>query len=516
MADRASSSIFILLAVSVAGCTTASRNSLTTVQSLPPGAQCAAGGIEVLTGIDVNDDSRLEANEVVSISYVCNGVAAASSQNPAALVSVVPEPPGPHCADGGSAIEAGLDTNRNGVLDPGEVTTTSYVCDGESGVLVRVVAEPAGNNCLRGGSAILSGFDTNHDGILEDSEVTNTSYVCDPVPTVLVGDVTINSAADLTQLTGVPRIEGSLILQAPDVTLLYLPDLVEIAGDLNVSYEYLDVAAVRLPKLVTIGGALYIELGGRGDPLTELTLPALTSASSLDINDGYLTTLDLDALTSVPGTFFLSSNSLTSMPMLPALTRTGTVTIDCYVCTTFTWPASWREIDGDLTIEGMSQLPVLPIGPVDVHGNVNITSNSGVTSFGFYGNIDDTLTVQENPKLQTLTPPHADSIVVQGNAALQNIVTNIGTGELLSKLQVLQNPALLAIQDVGNLNTIGFLDVETNGALTTLSLPRLVVADQIIVSAANLPQCWETQLDAQLTGMVLQQWSISSTPGTCN
>ena len=112
--------------------------------------------------------------------------------------------------------------------------------------------------------------------------------------------------------------------------------------------------------------------------------------------------------------------------------------------------------------------------------------------------------------------PQRTSRSRQSNAALQNIVTNIGTGELLSKLQVLQNPALLAIQDVGNLNTIGFLDVETNGALTTLSLPRLVVADQIIVSAANLPQCWETQLDAQLTGMVLQQWSISSTPGTCN
>jgi hypothetical protein len=515
MVDRASSSIFVLLAVSVAGCTTASRNSLTSVEAVAPGAQCTAGGIEVLTGIDANDNSRLEASEVLSTSYVCNG-AAASSQNPAALVSVVPEPPGHNCPDGGSAIEAGSDTNGNGVLDPGEVTTTSYVCDGESGVLVRVAPEPAGSNCLRGGSAILSGFDTNHDGILEGSEVTNTSYVCDPVPTVLVGDVTINSAADLTQLTGVPRIEGNLIIQAPDVTLLYLPDLVEIAGGLNISAQYLSLTTVHLPKLVTIGGALYIELGGKGDLLTELTLPALTSASSLDINDSYLTTLDLDALTSVPGTFFLAANGLTSMPKLPALTRTGAATIESSGFTTFAWPPSWREVDGDLTIEYLSQLPTLAVGPVDVHGNASINNIQTMTALSVDGNIDGTLTVASNAALTSLSPAHVGSLVVQQNTALQNLILPIGVGETLATLQVLQNPALTTIEDLGDVSAIGLLDVEFDVALTTLSLPRLAVANQITVIAGNLPQCWETKLDAQLTGFVQQLWGISSTPGTCN
>ncbi|MGW8284081.1 MAG: DUF7151 family protein, partial [Candidatus Deferrimicrobiaceae bacterium] len=39
------------------------------------------------------------------------------------------EEPDSNCPSGGSKIETGLDTNRNGILDPSEVTSTSYVCN---------------------------------------------------------------------------------------------------------------------------------------------------------------------------------------------------------------------------------------------------------------------------------------------------------------------------------------------------------------------------------------------------
>lgn len=46
------------------------------------------------------------------------------------LVNVTPEAPGPNCAQGGTRIDVGIDLNGNGVLDPNEITSTSYVCNG--------------------------------------------------------------------------------------------------------------------------------------------------------------------------------------------------------------------------------------------------------------------------------------------------------------------------------------------------------------------------------------------------
>ena len=88
-----------------------------------------------------------------------------------------------NCPYGGAKVSAGVDANTNGVLDPSEVSSVQYVCNGAPGAnaltsLVRVVAEPAGANCATGGSKVLVGVDANSDGALGDAEVTSTSYVC--------------------------------------------------------------------------------------------------------------------------------------------------------------------------------------------------------------------------------------------------------------------------------------------------------------------------------------------------
>ena len=57
------------------------------------------------------------------------------------------------CATGGITVQSGIDTNGNGTLDPSEVTSTQYVCNGASGTaaLVAMTAETAGANCTSGG-----------------------------------------------------------------------------------------------------------------------------------------------------------------------------------------------------------------------------------------------------------------------------------------------------------------------------------------------------------------------------
>jgi hypothetical protein len=137
-----------------------------------------------------------------------NGTNGVNGKN--SLIKTTPEPAGINCPNGGKKVESGIDTDNSGVLDAGEVTTTNYTCNGAQGIagtngaagatgpigpagaagpsgtngtnainnLVNVTPEPAGINCANGGQKIQIGFDSNTNGTLDVSEVTNTQYVC--------------------------------------------------------------------------------------------------------------------------------------------------------------------------------------------------------------------------------------------------------------------------------------------------------------------------------------------------
>jgi hypothetical protein len=163
------------------------------------------------------------------------------------LVAVVNEAAGSNCANAGKKISAGPDTNGNGVLDASEVTSTSYVCNGLDGSaaatgatgptgatgatgptgatgatgpagatgptgatgatgltgafgatgatgaaginsLVKVISEAAGANCTYGGSKFTTGLDANANNVLDVAEVSSTTYICTEAPGVMVID----------------------------------------------------------------------------------------------------------------------------------------------------------------------------------------------------------------------------------------------------------------------------------------------------------------------------------------
>ena len=96
------------------------------------------------------------------------------------------------CRTGGNLVEIGVDVNANGKLEPDEIKHSFDVCHGKTGAagedgtssLIDVTAEPAGVNCLSGGQKIEVGLDTDRDGVLDPSEVdaTQTTYLCRPEP----------------------------------------------------------------------------------------------------------------------------------------------------------------------------------------------------------------------------------------------------------------------------------------------------------------------------------------------
>ncbi|MBU1537941.1 VCBS repeat-containing protein [Myxococcota bacterium] len=156
--------------------------SLITVTPEPAGPNCVTTGRRVDIGVDDDSSGTLDATEIDQTSYVCDGADGLST-----LVWVTPEPNGTNCPEGGQKVETGLDDNGDGTLDSEEVSTLVYLCHGEGGAegtagptgLVSVTNEPAGTNCPAGGQKLETGLDTDVNGVLDPGEVESTVYVCD-------------------------------------------------------------------------------------------------------------------------------------------------------------------------------------------------------------------------------------------------------------------------------------------------------------------------------------------------
>ncbi len=67
------------------------------------------------------------------------------------LLRTTTEAPGSHCASGGIKVEAGADDNGNLALDAAEIDSTVFVCDGAAGQQVAATPEAPGSNCPQGG-----------------------------------------------------------------------------------------------------------------------------------------------------------------------------------------------------------------------------------------------------------------------------------------------------------------------------------------------------------------------------
>jgi hypothetical protein len=98
-----------------------------------PSISCPNGGITIQTGIDANNDQLLNDEEVSREQFICNGAAAVNgSSSLSSLLVIQDEPIGTRCSSGGSQVNAGLDVNANSILDATEITSTTYVCHGNS------------------------------------------------------------------------------------------------------------------------------------------------------------------------------------------------------------------------------------------------------------------------------------------------------------------------------------------------------------------------------------------------
>jgi hypothetical protein len=120
------SAIFIIACEGPVG--PAGVNTLTNVLNEPGGLNCQHGGLKIEVGEDENKNDLLESSEVSNTNYVCNGQPGTKS-----LMTVTVEDPGTNCTSGGYKLESGSDVNNNNVLDASEIGSAKYICNGNDG-----------------------------------------------------------------------------------------------------------------------------------------------------------------------------------------------------------------------------------------------------------------------------------------------------------------------------------------------------------------------------------------------
>lgn len=104
-------------------------NSLIKTAIEQPGTNCPNGGYQLNFGLDSNNNGVLDNNEISSTEYLCNTDPADGLTS---LISTIIEQPGDNCVNGGYRLEVGLDSNANGLLDASEISTSEYLCNGDA------------------------------------------------------------------------------------------------------------------------------------------------------------------------------------------------------------------------------------------------------------------------------------------------------------------------------------------------------------------------------------------------
>ena len=397
-------------------------DSLVATASEPPGANCEFGGMRVDSGIDDDGDGVLDAEEIDATEYVCDGAPGGVS-----LVSVTEEPMGSNCTYGGLRVDSGADADGDGALSASEVTSTSYVCNGDMGVdgasaLAVSSTEPPGSNCTDGGVAVEVGTDDDGDGVLSATEVDTTFYVCDgedggggsSIGTIVAGDYTVANSVDAGLLDGVEQITGLLTINGESMGDVELPDLQRV-------------------------GTLYVGNTGTGFTPTSLSLPALTTVDdSLSI---YKTEVadwsGFDSVTTVGGG-------------LAVYAPEGASTINLF--------AGLTSIGGDVTIVATSENGVSEIAGLDA-----VTAMPGSLTVMITGNTTSSTRISAFSGLTSV-----GALTIYGDDWLTD-VSGFGALADITGLLYVSNAAIPDFTDFASLGTAGGVYVSDVDTLTDMS-----------------------------------------------
>jgi hypothetical protein len=276
--------------------------TLFTSEPEPVSGACPFGGVRLSHGLDRNRNGVLDPAEVERADFVCNGAPGRDGQDGhdgadgrTSLLRRRPEPPGPHCPSGGTAIDVGVDLDGDGQLTDGEVTGTGYACNATQPLFASQPLAP-GDRCPAGGFTLSWGADTNGDGTLQPTEVQGSRDVCNGVSTADAGAGT--PEADTGSDAGASTDAAAITLPATR-TVTFSPAIGRVAimlsvdgtGDMGATVQHLPADFLNLvgflsafPGVQAVYGAgTYRDFPGCGfgdvgdQPWTWLNLPTFAA-----------------------------------------------------------------------------------------------------------------------------------------------------------------------------------------------------------------------------------------------
>jgi len=167
--------------------------------------------------------------------------------------------------------------------------------------------------------ASMLGCGTGADGTAkqaDDADASDGDGAATGCPT---GDMVIESDADAAALAGCNRIYGNVTIEGTNMAAVELPDIHTIDGALmvvnNMSLETLTLASISWAQEIRIENS---------PALTTISLPNLAAVWEISIvNNDALTELSLPSLVKVEHVFRVSENAILSTPSFPALTCLG-------------------------------------------------------------------------------------------------------------------------------------------------------------------------------------------------
>ena len=397
-------------------------------------------------------------------------------------------------------------------------------------ILIATVPVPPGAQCPAGGTEIEVGLDRNNDGVLEPDEVESTTYLCNtPGPTVIDGSFTVENSADAAQLVGVTTITGDLTIDANGLTTLDLSSLQTIGGLLEVeaysgtelhldaltSVDSIDlrvaVSAFTAPMLAHVNSMLFYQtqLPSLSFPQLFPSLTTLALALGIDANEA-MTTLDLSSLQSV-GELTIDSNDnvptvdLSGLRTSQSIGMQGNTTLVTIAANALT-SADEIDLENDASLASVS-LPALTTSQI----SITVANLPALTSIALPALTEaGAFAVANDPLLTALQLPAVTAIdgplVIESNQTLASIAL----------------PSLhAAATSVGLVAPGPGVAIESNPVLASVTAPAWTVYGAsgqafafAIADDPLLPTCAATAL-AQQVGATNTDLSGDDTAATC-
>ena len=312
----------------------------------------------------------------------------------------------------------------------------SEVSLGGPNTLVRVDSEPNGVNCPGGGLAINTGLDSDGDTFLDDGEITSTQYVCNGNTavqcaggSVVAGTIDLRSGGDFARLAGVHCIDGDLLIAGTTVDELPLADLETVTGDVviagNPELQSLD----GLRNLREVGRRVHIQVN---DSLTDVgALGSLRRCAEISIvgNDALTDLVGLEGFVNLNSAIAITSNaSLRSLAGLDNLT-TSSRSIVIHNNRSLVSVAALDNLRsvGALEISGNDALlgfSFANLEKVDVRLIVSANANLRTAEFSVVSTIGEFLRFESDPALISIRTPRlltTGALFVNDNTSLATL-----------------------------------------------------------------------------------------------